>query len=234
MVYGHIPQAEAGKVLSTDFPTQKKIYICAQLTAENISLSATINRQIGRLPESFFEKLLLGRVQYFDNISELLKMYHIDCEYPYWSCILPNIYEESALFAEDAIDSAEQQKLLLFILENVLGELCQKMHTAYLVQMADCYACVVSSKNSSPLSEKLLVEICTEGSDFLTQKFHLENEVFANSIYWGIEHLPNAYEEAHTSWLRQPWPLYGSDKGTLQNRITYPPGAAGRVFLCDK
>lgn len=175
----------------------------SKLANENKTLNSTVTKQAGELRESFLEKLLLGRIQYFDNISDLLRMHHIDCQYSYWSCILLDIKEETALFSEDNIDLSERQKLLYMILDNVFGELCEKIHVGYLVKMTDCYVCVVNSKDSSPHTEQQIAGVCTEVSAFLEQKFLLANETFRSTVYWGVENLSKAYEEVRTAWLKK-------------------------------
>lgn len=169
-----------------------------EVTDENRTLSTTLTRQANQLRESYLEKLLTGKIKYFDNIDDFLKMHHIEFTESYFACLLFDISNKNILFEEEEISDGQRERLQHFILENILCELCLRIKVGYFVDCGDFYICVVNCPDNK--STELLTEVGREASDFILTHFNLTADYYCSSILNGLHNLPEAFSEVRDAW----------------------------------
>ncbi|MBR3761729.1 MAG: helix-turn-helix domain-containing protein [Lachnospiraceae bacterium] len=101
----------------------------------------------------------------------------------------------------------EMEDLCGFVVQNVLGELCNMVGKAYFVGLSkNRYALLINTSGE----DSELYKVLQEGQEFLLQKFQIVLTIGYSDSHEGIHSIPEAYKEAQET-IRYRF-LFGSGK----------------------
>ncbi len=117
-------------------------------------------------------------------------------------CIVVFCVEDvTHLFEEEQISEQDKLDSVLFILENVFSELCEKIGTVYAVEMERRLVCIVNAKSvKNEDFAKRLYDIGEETMDMILQHFDFKYTMLIGGACDGLEGINTSYKQAMTAF----------------------------------
>lgn len=166
--------------------------------SENNRISERMKQQQNQLKSGFIARLLKGRIDDRDNMTteEIVASLNIGKESDHFAVLLIYI-EDSPIFHEDTadIDYHQQDRLLHFIIINVLEEMIAMEHRIHLSEVDELTACLVQVSAETESLSQLIIWV-QKAQLFLKQKYGAEITVAVSGVHIGISGIAEAYREA--------------------------------------
>ena len=151
------------------------------------------------LRSNFIARLLKGRIDSQIPVDESLITFNMRPISSDFAVIMLYV-EASAPFHErlDGMESGDKQRLLQFIVSNVVEELAGRKHRGYMAEVDHALACLINVSDSQDAGSRMddLLHIAKEAQSFLNTHYHLHLTLSISSIHSGIENIAKAYLEA--------------------------------------
>ncbi|TDG00348.1 helix-turn-helix domain-containing protein [Paenibacillus piri] len=149
------------------------------------------------LRSNFLGRLLKGKLDGQIPVDESLTAFNMRFETDAFAVIL--LYMREGAFHEriQQIGSADPQKLMHFIITNVIEELASQKHHGYVAEIDETLACLINFTDIAPDKRmEQLTEIAREAQTFLMSKYHIGLTLSLSGIHTGIAGISQAYAEA--------------------------------------
>jgi two-component system, response regulator YesN len=165
---------------------------------ENQKIRKSLRQLDKVLMSNFLQKLLKGRFGNDDYIKNAILSYNINFVSEYFAVILFNITDFSELFKDEKNnDLEENQKLVHFIMSNIIEELASQNNTGYMVEIDEMLACLVNFRTEGFSSGKDdMLRVISESRSFITDKYNIHFKAAVSSIHKSVFGIPEAYKEA--------------------------------------
>ncbi|CAG7652989.1 helix-turn-helix domain-containing protein [Paenibacillus allorhizosphaerae] len=150
------------------------------------------------LRSNFIARLLKGRIDSQIPVDESLITFNMKPISSDFAVIMLYV-EASAPFHErlDGMETGDKQKLLQFIVSNVVEELAGRRHRGYTAEVDHTLACLINvSEQDEGSRMDDLMQIAKEAQAFLNTHYHLHLTLSISSIHSGIDNIAKAYLEA--------------------------------------
>lgn len=169
--------------------------------SENDRISLRMQQQQNQLRSGFIARLFKGKVDEQDDISreEILESLHIGSEADQFAVLLIYI-ESSPVFHERTadMDNHRQDRLLHFIITNVIEETIAVAYRIHLSEVDELTACLVQLPVEQQ-SLSRLIELVQSAQVFLKHKYGAEMTIAISGVHTGIDGIAIAYHEATIS-----------------------------------
>lgn len=150
------------------------------------------------LRSNFIARLLKGRVDSQIPVDESLITFNMKPISNDYAVIMLYV-EASAPFHErlQGMEAGDKQKLLQFIVSNVVEELAGRRHRGYMAEVDQTLACLINvAEEDADSHMDDLLQIAREAQAFLNTHYHLHLTLSISSVHSGIASISKAYMEA--------------------------------------
>lgn len=175
----------------------QKAVINALTEKEQISLQ--LQKQSHILRSNMLNRLLKGRLDAHIPNSEAFTKFNIQFESDDFAVILFYAEDvESFFLGYPEIDLQNKNRLLYFILTNVVEELVgQKRHHGYVTELDEMLACIVNfTQEDQELRKKDLRWITSEAQQFLSERYKIQLTLSYSGVHSTLAGIAQAYQEA--------------------------------------
>jgi two-component system response regulator YesN len=150
------------------------------------------------LRSNFITRLLKGKGDSQIPLDEAMIAYDLEFHSDQFAVLL-FLAEETELFYEKfhGVEPWVKQKMLQFIIANVVEELANRKHHGYVAEVEDTAACLLNltDERENHWKEDML-EIAKEAQLFLNQAYHIQITVSISSVHSSMEGINRSYMEA--------------------------------------
>ncbi|MFF2093904.1 helix-turn-helix domain-containing protein [Paenibacillus sp. NPDC058174] len=150
------------------------------------------------LRSNMFNRLLKGRVDTLVPYEEAFKSFGIELQSDQFAIILFAVENGDSISSElPGLDGGAKQKLLQFIITNVVEELSgQQGHYGYVAEIDEMMACIVNLSEADSAGRKDdLQQIASEAQRFL-MRFQMDLTVSISGTHTSLPGIAEAYQEA--------------------------------------
>ncbi|WP_040948263.1 helix-turn-helix domain-containing protein [Gorillibacterium massiliense] len=167
----------------------------AKSEKDQIALQMQKHQQL--LRSNMINRLLKGKLDTPVPYEEAFRSHHMTLLSNEFAVILFVLENEEALYEKlPGIDMNERQKLIPFIIGNVVEELAgQHGHVGYVSEVDDIMVCLVNLLADAPNVREALQDIATEAQNFL-RRYEMELTVSISGTHFSWPGIAEAYQEA--------------------------------------
>ena len=150
------------------------------------------------LRSNFLARLLKGKLDDMDFISDAIKSYDIVFTSDSFAVILVYVMEFNKLFENEVKSNPEdQQRLVQFIITNIIEELAGQNNIGYVTEVDDTIACIINFRQTNSAEKKNdILRIADEAVYYIKNKFYIECMISVSGIHESALGLQVAYQEA--------------------------------------
>jgi two-component system response regulator YesN len=147
---------------------------------------------------NFVGRLLKGKLDEQIPVDESLATFNMRFTTDEFAVILLYVQESSKFFERiQETGAAEPEKLLRFIVTNIMEELTAQHHQGFVTEIDDTLVCLINlSPGVTDNRTGSLIAIAEEAQSFLMSKYHIGLTLSVSGIHKGIEGISHAYQEA--------------------------------------
>ncbi|MDF2959456.1 MAG: hypothetical protein K0S39_1191 [Paenibacillus sp.] len=150
------------------------------------------------LRSNFVGRLLKGKQDEQIPVDESLATFNMRFVTDEFAVILLYVQESSAFYERiREIGSTDPQKLMQFIITNVMEELAAQHHQGFVAEIEETLVCLINfSSGTHETRMEQLLTIAREAQSFLLSKYHIGLTLSISGIHGGIAGISKAYLEA--------------------------------------
>jgi two-component system, response regulator YesN len=165
---------------------------------EKEQASLRVKQQTKQLRGNFIARLLKGRIEASIPNEEALSAFQLQFDTDDY-CVLLLYLEESQAFYErlGTLQVNDPEKLLEFIVTNVVEEVIHRSHRGYMAEVGDMMVCLINLGSEN--KELALREICDaveEARQFLLDQYQIGITASVSGIHGSLSNVPEAYKES--------------------------------------
>ncbi|WP_010497690.1 helix-turn-helix domain-containing protein [Paenibacillus elgii] len=160
--------------------------------AEKEKIDQRLRRHRDAIRSHLFQSLLKGRLEQNVPVHESFAAHDIRLASPYFAVLLFHIDHYGKLDSSGYPDP-RMDRLLHFIIMNVVEEVAGSVHHAFTTEMDDMLACIVNF-GAEPDEEELR-RIAAQVKSFLLDHFHIRLTAAISGIHQELYGIPHAYQE---------------------------------------
>ncbi|TBL81976.1 helix-turn-helix domain-containing protein [Paenibacillus thalictri] len=160
---------------------------------EKERIGQRLERHRPAIRSHFLQGLLKGRLETDVPIHESLAAYDIRLATSYFAVLLFCV-DSYGKFESTGYVNPQQEKLVHFIIRNVVEEVAGGKHQAFATETDDIQACIVNFSDESELDG--LKSISQQVKSFMLEHFHIRLTVAESAIHQELEGIPLAYQQA--------------------------------------
>ncbi|MBA2938742.1 AraC family transcriptional regulator [Paenibacillus sp. CGMCC 1.16610] len=157
-----------------------------------------LKQQNHLLRSNFMNRLLKGRVDNQIPIEDALPAFEMHFDSDEFAVLLFYVEANELFFSSiSGKNDHEKAKLLQFIVSNVVEDIMNTKHIAYMTEIDDMLACMINFRDSGQAGRLAeLRQMTEEAQQFLKMKFQIELTVSISNIHPSIVDLSIAYKES--------------------------------------
>lgn len=160
------------------------------------SMTSQMERQRLLVRSHFITRLLKGRADSTVPIEESLATFHMTFASDDFAVILLYTEQSDAFYERlSGMEDVEKQKLMQFIVTNVIEEMASQHNIGYVAETDDVLACLINFKQTENRKEELR-RIAVETQRFLAGAYGIQLTMAISAIHRTTAGIPQAYLEA--------------------------------------
>ena len=180
-------------------------YTLIQNTIQNAytelhSVHSKLDQQQKAIRSNMLARIMKGTVTGGAVAEEFLEKNNIRFISNRFGVVVFFLEDISKLFSEDEITETEQYDLAVFIIDNVITELCERVGCGYVIQVDNMLACLINFSENTSYKEARegMLKICGEAMEFINQHFDMEITIGTGGVNDDLEGISQGYSQALT------------------------------------
>ncbi|MDF2921380.1 MAG: hypothetical protein K0R57_294 [Paenibacillaceae bacterium] len=162
-------------------------------------VSSRLHSQQYQLRSHFINRLIKGRVEGPTPVEEALAAFQMQFDTDAFCVVLLYLEHNEAYYDRlSGMSLQEKDRLLRFIVANVMEETASQHHTGYMTELDEMLACVINlhepARYGSPVED--LRAICQDVQSFLSRHYQITLTFSVSSVRRSVASLGEAYKEA--------------------------------------
>ncbi|RXZ82440.1 AraC family transcriptional regulator [Paenibacillaceae bacterium] len=164
---------------------------------EKEQIQLRMKQQSNMLRGNMLARMFKGKIVNQLVLEESLAAFDVRFHSNQFAIILFYLDYERFYEHMESIDVSDKPRLMQFIVTNILEELAQQKHNAFVCEIDDNIACLVNfNEDSIEQLQEDVIKLAEQARQFLGEKFHIHTLASISAVKHSVEEISQAYQEA--------------------------------------